>query len=298
MKVKQENLNFFYGYRCNYSCEGCFSGSDVIRKTDKDPHLDDLKKSVKKASELFEVNSMITLIGGEPFLYWDTKIVPLAIEINHWFPGKRINITTNGQLIGKYVEKIIELSRKIDNLSFTISQHLDGIESHQVKTIWENSINTLIDSEMIVKIHDHHYHIKGNINCNIYFYKATEWKPYYYHNRSGQIKPWATNDPNGSMEHGCPGNVCSCIIGNKLYKCPTLATLSDHLSAVDQLDDPDWSKYLDYPAIDMNDIDQNLMNEFIESYGKPTTYCDMCNNNPTRNTNWKNRTYKMIFIDH
>jgi hypothetical protein len=295
MKIKQVNLNFFYGYRCNYSCDGCFSGSDSVDQSLWDPDLNKLKQSIKRSSELFEITSMITLIGGEPFLYWDERILPLALELNSHFPDTRINITSNGQLLGKNLEKVLLLSEKINNFSITISKHLEGSKGTKIEKIWQKSIDDFISHPNIIKIHDDHYHVSGNINANIYFYGSDTWKPYYYRTPEGKIKPWKTNDPAGSLKHGCPGSVCSCIIDDKLYKCPTLATLPGHLSAIGQDQDSDWKKYLDYPAIDLNNIDPDAWNEFNQTYGKPTTYCDMCNNNPKFNIEWQERSYSMIF---
>lgn len=295
MKIQEVNLNIFYGYMCNYSCQGCFSGSDVITTYDKDPDLEKIKQSIKRASEIIDVTNMVTLIGGEPFLYWDSRIVPLAIEINKYFPKKRINITTNGQLLGKNVEKLFAISKSLDEVSFTITRHLAGIDDQKVKRLWEKNMQDFLSHPMIVRVHDDHYHVKDNIHANIYFYDTETWKSYYYHTSDQRIKPWRTNDPKNSMLYGCPGPVCSCLYENKLYKCTNLATLTRHLEQLNQLDDPDWQKYLDYPYLDINDINDDLLAEFIKTYGKPTTYCDMCSNKPQNNIPWTSRTFSMVF---
>jgi hypothetical protein len=235
------------------------------------------------------------LIGGEPFLYWDDRIVPLAKKCNEYFKGTQINIPTNGQLLAKNIDKIIELSKVIDNFSITVTRHLEGVD-HKIKEIWSNGVDALENHPEIIKLHNDHYHIKGNIYANIYFFKGRNWKFYYYRDQDNKIKPWATNDPAGSMRHGCPGPVCSGIIDNKLYKCPQLATLPDLLTTLNQQDDQDWSKYLNYPFIDLNNIDPEKWKNFVDSYGSPTTWCDMCNNKPENNVPWNQRTYEMVFV--
>lgn len=294
MKVRQVNLNFFYGYRCNYSCYGCFSGSDAITSQDRDPSLEQLMHAIPLAADLFEIESMITLIGGEPFLYWDDRIVPLSLAINQHFPNIRINITTNGHLIGKNLNKIFEIAEMVDNVSITVTRHLRAVD-HKVRTIWHAGIDSLINHQDIVKIHDDHYHIKNNINANIYFHDIIDWKSYYYRDSNNRIKPWKTNDPSGSMKYGCTGNVCSTIIENRLYKCPNLATLSNHLAELGQQDDPDWRKYIDYPFVDLEHIDPERWSDFIKSYGLPTDHCDMCSNKTQLNMPWTDRTYQMVF---
>jgi len=294
MKIKQENLNIFYGYGCNYACEGCFSGSNVVNDKKLDPSLEEILQSIPILAENFEVNSMITLIGGEPFLYWDDRILVISQALNKWFPGKKINIFTNGQLLNKHFDKVLHLAdHVVDNLSITVTNHLSECGDELPVTLWNKNIQQLLTHPRLVKIHNEHYHIKDNINANIYFSIMTEFKPYYKKNVDGSIKPFATNDPKGSMTHGCPGNVCSTAFGTKFYKCPTLATLPNHLKSINQHHDPDWQKYLSYSAIDLLNIDQELLTAFSNTYGKPISECDMCNNNPA-NTITK-RSYNMIF---
>lgn len=295
MKFDETNLNIFYGYLCNYSCSGCFSGSDAIDSKTKDPDLEKIKQAIIKSSELINVDRMITLIGGEPFLYWESRIVPLALLINQYFPKKRINITTNGQLLGKYVDHIFELSKQVSEISITITRHLIGVDNQKIKSLWDENMSEFLSHPMIVKIHDDHFHIKDNIHANIYFFQADTWKSYYYRTQDNKIKPWATNDPVNSMQYGCPGSMCSCLYENKLYKCANLATLSKHLEQLQQLDDPDWKKYIDYPYIDINNVDPVLFKEFQDTYTKPTTYCDMCGNKPEHHIPWTKRTFPMVF---
>lgn len=294
-KVDQDNLNFLYGYRCNYSCLYCSSGSDKIFDDSRDPDFYKTLKSISRSAELFNVTNMVALIGGEPFLYWESRIIPMALEINRCFPKTRINILSNGQLLGQNIDKIIDLSSKIDNLSITISRHLIGVEESKIKNKWRQSIDDFINHPSIVKIHEDHYHIKNNICANIYFFQTEYWKTSYYINDDGKIKPWATNNPEESMKHGCLGHVCPCIIEDKLYKCSSLATLNDHLTSIGQEQDPDWAKYLGYPALDLNNIDQNLFDEYVKSYSKPVTYCDMCSDSRSKNIKWENRTFPLVF---
>lgn len=295
MKFEETNLNIIYGFKCNYSCTGCSTGSNVVDSSTQDPDFDKIMNSVKTASKLFNVHSMITLLGGEPFLYWHSRIVPLVLEINKYFPKKRINITTNGQLIGKNIDNIFELAQQVDELSITVSRHLVGIDDATIKKNWNQNMDEFLNHPMIVKIHDDHYHIKDNIHANIYFFQAELWKSFYYSDQDKKIKPWATNDPEKSMRHGCTGNRCSALYENKLFKCNNLATLSNHLQSLGQLDDPDWKKYLEYPYINIDAIDEELHKDFVKSYAKPTKWCDMCSDDPLKNIPWKQRTFPMVF---
>lgn len=294
-KILQENLNIFYGYKCNYSCHGCFSGSNVVSDQDLDPDINIILKSIPILAELFEVDSMLTLVGGEPFLYWDDRIVPIVNSLNVHFPNVRINIFTNGQLLEKNIDRVFDLADSVSNFSLTITNHLIGCVDTTPGKIWEAGMQKLKSHPRIVKIHNDHYHILDEINKNIYFYKDEHWKSFYWQTAEGKIKPHATNDPKGSMTHGCTGHASSCTFENKLYKCPNLATLKNHLTTLNQHNDPDWQKYLGCPTIDLFKINEEQLREFAITYRRPTECCDMCNNDPLNNLPWVNRTYPLIF---
>jgi len=294
MKIAQNNLPIFIGHKCNYSCVNCSVGSDFVKNYDNDPTLEEILHSIPVLAEKFTVTGMISLTGGEPFMYWDEKIIPLAQELNRWFPGTRINVFTNGHLIGKNIEKMFELIDQIKNISFTVSRHLIGNLDSAVGKAWQSSINTLLDHPRIVRIHNDHYHVINNIAANIYFYTTKYWNSHYVTQPDGRIKPHATNNPEDSMKYGCVGSTCSYLHGTKFYKCGRLATLSTQLAEFNQLDDPSWEKYLKYQPIDLLNIDQSLFDNFIKTYGKPIDLCDMCNGTKSE-TEWKDRTWTMVF---
>jgi hypothetical protein len=189
------------------------------------------------------------------------------------------------------------LSEKIDKFSLTITDHLNGEELRNTTPgkVWRESINTFLNHKQIVKIHKDHYHIKDNINSNIYFARpdSNAWRNIYKTTIDGKIKPFATNDPEGSMKYGCvSNNICSMVRGTKLYKCTQLATLENGLRAKNQLDDPDWKKYLSYTPVDLLNIDESTLTNFIDTYAKPIDVCDMCSNSPSSGGP---RQYNMIF---
>jgi organic radical activating enzyme len=296
MKSDQVNLNIFYGFKCNYSCDGCISNSNLV-KSDQDPDLNDIIKTIPILSNLFNVTGMITLLGGEPFYYWDDRIVPIATECNKYFPNTLINIFTNGQLLKKNQEKVFALSEKINKFSLTITDHLNTNELKNTTPgkSWKKSTDGFFNNKRLVKIHDAHYHIKDNINGNIYISapNANNWQNIYKTTIDGKIKPFATNDPEGSMKYGCVSNsICSMVQGTKLYKCTQLATLENALRVKNQLDDPDWQKYLSYTPVDLLNINESILTNFINTYDKPIDTCDMCSNNPVAG---KPRLYNMIF---
>jgi len=296
-KFTQENLVILYGYKCNYKCNECTTGSNNIRDKSLDPDLDTLLQAVPILSELYEVNSMITLSGGEAFLYWDTRIVPLAKAIDKYFPNKRINIFTNGQLLGKHINKFIKLSEEVSNLTLEVTEHLKYLPDTPAGKIWNDNIHMLDTHKHLVKLNPSHYHIVGNINANIYFYGPTmgmeSWSHLIQVQSDGKIKPWATKDPAGSMKNGCIGNVCACVVGSKLYKCPLLGTIKDNLTATKQLNDPDWAFYLEQPTVDLFNLRDDDLTLFEEYYSHPIPQCDICPNKLGKMF-WNQRTYESI----
>ena len=293
-KFPQTNLPIFIGFRCNYSCQHCAAGSDLVKGTKFDPELEEIMSAIPVLAEKFDIQKMISLQGGEPFLYWDEKIIPLAHKLRKYFPDTTINIYTNGHLLGKNIDRFFDLVDQINNVSFTVSRHLMGDLDSAVGQQWESSINELMSHPRIVKIHDDHYHVKDNILANIYFYSTEFWSSYYTQHPNGQIKPHATNDPAKSMKHSCIGKVCSYLRGTKLYKCGRLANLPQVLSTTGQLNDPDWKKYVDYQPLDLLDLNQHSFNEFTKTYGNPISQCDMCNDQPS-DLRWKDRTWDLVF---
>lgn len=292
-KVKQEIVDVFYGHRCNYACYGCLTGCNYVRNKDYDPDLNDIFRGVELLAERFEITEMVTLLGGDLFLYWDERIVPLAKHLRKCFPDTKINMTTNGQLIHKYSDKVIGLMKEIDNVSLSITRHLNGIRDTRIYSTWDDHVNQFLHHPDIVKIHNDHYHIRDNIYANIHF-DVPEFLM-FYKQEGNEIKPYATSNPAKSMEVSCPGNMCSCLVGTKLFKCTNLALLPHALTAINQIDDPDWKPYVDYKFVDLANIDQQTYDYFVKTYTKPISQCDMCSDDPATNLTYDKRTTEKIF---
>jgi organic radical activating enzyme len=296
-KPKQVNINLLYGYRCNYNCQGCISNSDVESAPEDELDLSRLLDSIPILANTFDVTGMITLLGGEPFLYWDSHIVPLALKVNKYFPRTRINIFSNGQLLTKFLDKFIKLSEEVTYVNLEISRHLIGFEHTKMWQVWQAGVDYLEHHDRIYKIHDDHYHVKDNIFADIRFTPATKdsWLISFKHLSNGNIKPYATNDPEASMKYGCSaGSVCAVVKNGFLYKCSLLATLDHGLTRRKQLDDPEWQKYLSYQPIDLFNSNTDHIQEYMKTYGKAITECDMCCNQPNQRGTVQ-RTYDMIF---
>lgn len=291
-KINQENFNIFYGFRCNYSCQGCSTSSDIVKDKSLDPDLQEIIDIIPDIDKLFNINNMLTLIGGEPFLYWDTKILPILKELQKYFPDTRKNIFTNGALLGKNIDKFISATKEVNNVALEITDHLADLKyTTPAGKVWLSGIEKLENHPDIVKISDEHYHVKNNIYANIYIIRSGSNWVQTFNNVDGKIKPWKTGDPQKSMDVGCTGNICSFVRNNKVYKCGLLANLDVALALRGQSDEPEWQPYLNYEPLDIHNHTQEQLDFFENTYGKPISECDMC---PAHEQARIIRTYDMI----
>jgi organic radical activating enzyme len=270
-------VNFFYGFKCNLSCHGCLSGSDMIHHKNHDPDLENIMLGIRNLSSyVSDITIMATILGGEPLLYWDEKIVPVAHEIRKHWPNATLNITTNGLLLHKLADKVIDTLIEFGNSKLQISKHASNVGPHPFKKIYDTNLLTFLSNPKLNKIHDLHYDVPNN-KVDIHL---DQWDQPFISQfviKNGKLKPFATQDPVGSMKDGCTGNICSMVKDNKLYKCGRLAVLPAILKERNQLDDPDWQKYL-HTYVDLAKTPHEGIEKFYMEEGKPIPECDVCPN--------------------
>ena len=103
-------VEVFYGHRCNLSCKGCTSASDIIKTINYDPSLDSILDSIDNLATYVDVKEF-DLMGGEAFLYWES-IEKISEHIRKKFPKSTIGICTNGLLLEKFQDKLIEFHKQ------------------------------------------------------------------------------------------------------------------------------------------------------------------------------------------
>jgi uncharacterized Fe-S cluster-containing radical SAM superfamily protein len=103
-------LDVFYGNKCNIACAHCDTRSDTIRDGEYDPTIDAIKESIVLANKAFDIENW-SVLGGEPLLYKDTvkEIVEFLRTIE---PNKTIFISTNGLLLEKNIDWVVDLINK------------------------------------------------------------------------------------------------------------------------------------------------------------------------------------------
>lgn len=272
-------VNVYYGLDCNLTCKGCLSGSDIIRSKQYDPTVDEIMQSITDLSKhVNNVTTEFTLLGGDPLLYWET-VAPVARYIRALFPDAIVNITTNGVLLHKFKDRVIDLLLELDNSKLSITNHFSEFVTDSSGVKYLEHLDQFLTDPRLNKIHRLHYDIP-NRNINISIHEFVDGFQQQWIQQGNKLKPFATNDPAGSMQHGCIGNICSVVYKSKLYKCPRLAVLPAVLSKTNQLDDSDWQKYLNYIPVDLTkDNIREELKKFESNQGQPINECDMCHNN-------------------
>ena len=280
-KIDLQIVQVMIGWKCNLSCQDCFSGVDILRnKIDHEPEVNDIIKSIDDLSNYVNnVTNLFTVSGGEPMLYWD-KVKPVVRHIRKKFPLAKIMINSNGRLLHKHKDDLIDFLKEIQNISIGLANHASEFPDDPVGQAYHNDLDKFFSDSRLNKNHPMHYDIPDNdvnFHWNIWPDGFTaQWK------RVGdKIKPFATKNPRKSMEHGCIGDVCAMLSDDsKLYKCARLAVLPTILKRIGQLDDPDWQPYLSYQPVDVSDNNAWAdIYKFAEEEGKPISECDMCPDN-------------------
>lgn len=117
-----ETISLFLTYRCNLRCKMCGQWGEDGWARKLAPEALATELSLERIDSLLDDvaawKPAITLFGGEPLLYskWEDLVRHIKSR------GLRVNMITNGTMLSKYVDKVIELG--VDEIIFS----LDGPE--------------------------------------------------------------------------------------------------------------------------------------------------------------------------
>lgn len=277
-------VEIFYGHRCNLSCNGCTSASDIIKNYEHDPTLDSIFESIDDLSNYADVNEF-DLMGGEAFLYWDS-IEKIVEHIRIKFPNSTIGICTNGLLLDKFQNKLIEFCKTFHPCVIDITNHFKLFSDDIIAKKFHKTLEKFLETNHMNKkstikwgVVQDSVELYSSSTFNVRIADAEYFYSCYYTNNENKIKPFATNDPEGSYKNGCSMPNCHLLYESKLYKCSWFAILPKILKIKNQLDDNDWSKYLNYKALNLKNPTVTELKHFVETSNKHIDLCDMCNNN-------------------
>lgn len=198
-------LQIVLNKRCNLNCKGCTHFANIYNRTKSDwkyekvQLINDMKTLSLKADVL-----RLRLLGGEPFLYEDLKVIVEAAR--QIFPNADIRVVTNGLPLLTVDEKLLETIKQ-SNIGLDISPYIPTIK---IKT----------------KISD----LLSNYDIN-FFFEGIEGE--------NGIEKFCKNinvTGNSSADSAwrrCPHKQCISLLDGKLYKCPNEVFINDFFEYFD-----------------------------------------------------------------
>lgn len=213
----------------------------------------------------------VTIIGGEPLIH--PRIYDILKEARRIFDHATIEIYTNGFLLPKRPD-LLKTLKKIGHAKVSCSIHNRDPE---VRKLIEKNLWDAFYSKGSWTYANEGQYVQDNVMVEVTDPTTGGW---YDYRRvvDGQLKPWDDRNPIGSYGK-CGVATYPIIYKKKLYKCPPISMLRTHLTKTKQLNDIDWSPYLQYKGLAV-DCSANELEEFVDNIFKPHKICAMCPANP------------------
>ena len=104
---------------------------------------------------------------------------------------------------------------------------------------------------------------------------AKNWYSFHKYDR-GKIYPF--DNDSKLMYENCIASSCHQILNGYMYKCSRLSNLHAALKQTNQLDDPQWEKYLQYKPIHYSNSKEEIVKFFNK---KEEDICSGCNTTET-----------------
>jgi len=261
-------LDIHLADKCNLRCDGCnhFSnyGFQEIHS------LETIKTWVEPwKNRLIPQN--VNLVGGEPFL--NKEIFDILPYIRNNF-SRNINVFTNGLLISKYKNEILEYFNELNiNLIVSIQSKTEQTYINKVhKALSELKVSS--NKTKVIKKSDYSFYI---ILDNIRIEVRDMSKHWYrtYKGSGADMKPYSDNKPRQSWEN-CVSKDSVQLYNGKLYKCNVITYLPATLDKLG-IKDPEWDKYLTYKPLASDCTDHEL---YLFNLKEEEKICGMCPANP------------------
>ena len=261
---------------CNLACRACNHNSSLLgikSGVDIDALIEDIKVFLPKVY----VWSHISIIGGEPLLEPRTReVVKVTREVSE-ATGQTCNIKlfSNGSRLLQEKEWIAD--EMLKGVNFRLTFHKPWY-TEMGSVNWENAAKFIrylqyreVDIDSLLEFSEAFRQLDG---------KPRQWFDIVkYDIKDDQIKyyPFEEGNPEESFSHcTCPN---SQLYNGHLWKCPMISYLRESLSATNQIDDPEWKKYLDYKPTRISATVDDIRASFDE-VTKPHDICTMCPRNP------------------
>lgn len=294
-------LDIFYGNKCNLACKNCDTRSDVLRTTQFDPQLDVIKESIVLANKHFNVENW-SVLGGEPLLYKE-KITEIISFLRTIEPNKTIFLSTNGILLGKNIDFVVDLIKKY-RIWVQVCNHTAEFKNPKIIQDYVEEIGRKADLPKIEPAYLWWYNImqfdKGTPEWQNYVkrkgidittrdpnditYMIKNYGIHYIESRQFQTihnmingKPMPFNDdPQEAYMNSCPSQFCAFLYNKKIYKCAALGTLRNFLEKYNMSDELEWQKYLNYKPVNLETCTSQDINYFSKTHYCGVEECSMC----------------------
>lgn len=252
-------------YACNLSCKGCSNYSDL--RLNGVVNWNECKSWLTNWLSVIDINEF-SIIGGEPMI--NPYINDWLVGARELMPTTKIILTTNGLLLGKNFE-VVETLNNIGNSLLKITVHIENnkIINDNIKKIFD-----LYEFEPTVE-----YGIQRFVNKNnfrIHIKKPTTFIKTFKNNYHNMMPH--NNDPSEAFKI-CSQKTCPLLYKGRIYKCSSIAMLSEILVKFNRQEILEWQEYVNYKGIAFDD-DINIIEKFVKMFGKPESICKMC---PTEN---------------
>ena len=255
---EERQVEFVTNQNCNFRCLGCDSFSDIIKK----PNFHNLVE--------------------QDIINWSKVLVPLSNQklIN----CKKVKFIGGETLLTKNLSSFLKVAAENFTADWEIGFHTNGLLLKKNEDLIRlcNDLNIRIYITVHFKNREYLEKLKENIDFTQKLTKdirvvnsAKNWYSFHRYDK-GKIYPF--NNDSKLMYENCIASSCHQILNGYMYKCSRLSNLPAALKQTNQLEDPQWNKYLAYKPIHYSNTQEEILAFFNK---KEEDVCTGCNTTQT-----------------
>ena len=255
---EERQIEFVTNQNCNFRCLGCDSFSDIIKK----PNFHNLVE--------------------QDIINWSKVLVPLSNQklIN----CKKVKFIGGETLLTKNLSSFLKVAAENFTADWEIGFHTNGLLLKKNEDLIRlcNDLNIRIYITVHFKNREYLEKLKENIDFTQKLTKdirvvnsAKNWYSFHRYDK-GKIYPF--NNDSKLMYENCIASSCHQILNGYMYKCSRLSNLPAALKQTNQLEDPQWNKYLAYKPIHYSNTQEEILAFFNK---KEEDVCTGCNTTQT-----------------
>ena len=255
---EERQVEFVTNQNCNFRCLGCDSFSDIIKK----PNFNNLVE--------------------QDIVNWSKVLVPLSNK--NLINCKKVKFIGGETLLTKNLSSFLKVAAENFTADWEIGFHTNGLLLKKNEELIRlcNDLNIRIYITVHFKNREYLEKLKENIDFTQKLTKdirvvnsAKNWYSFHRYDK-GKIYPF--NNDSKLMYENCIASSCHQILNGYMYKCSRLSNLPAALKQTNQLEDPQWNKYLAYKPIHYSNTQEEILAFFNK---KEEDVCTGCNTTQT-----------------